>query len=123
MHELQVTSYFYCTSYELSFGYELRVLFITRITSYFLHRSYELQYIGQFTSYILHTSYELLFTGRVTRYFSYERYKLLFTERVTSCFLTMSCDKDKTEKRCCDSDVMINIYSLGSFLIKNLGFA
>ena len=41
----RVTSYFYCTSYEL--------LFIARATSYFLYMSYELQLIAAVTSYFL----------------------------------------------------------------------
>ena len=72
----------YCTSYEL------QVIFITPVTSYFLHTSYELLFIVRVTSYFLHTSYELLFITRVTSYFCCTSYELLFIARVTSyCLL------------------------------------
>ena len=45
-------------------SYEL--LFIARVTTYFLDTSYELLLIARVPSYFLHTSYELLFIARVT---------------------------------------------------------
>ena len=54
-NELRVTSYelrvtIYCTSCELLFTTSYELLFIARITSYFLHTSYELLLIARFTS-------------------------------------------------------------------------
>ena len=40
---------------------ELRVIFIARVTSYFLHMSYELLFLGEVMSYFLNTSNQLLF--------------------------------------------------------------
>ena len=95
------------TSYELRvniltscvywMNYELRFIFITQVTSYFLHTSYELLFITRVTSYcLLHelrvivycTSYELLL--RVTIYC------LLHELRVI--FLTMSYNRNKDDK-------------------------
>ena len=66
------------TSYELRvniltscvywMNYELRFIFITQVTSYFLHTSYELLFITRVTSCFYCTSYELLFIARVTSY-------------------------------------------------------
>ena len=95
INELQVSilaSCAYCTSYEL------RVILIAQVTSYFLHASYESLFIARVTSYyLLHeiqgtaycTSYELLF--------AYELW-VDFYVRVTSYFLTMSDNKYKNDK-------------------------
>ena len=69
------------TSYELI---SLRVAFIARVMSYFLHTSNELLFIAQVTSYFLHMSYELLFIARFMSYFLHTSYELLFTAQVTS---------------------------------------
>ena len=55
----------YCLSYELLFTCELELLFIARVTSYFLDMSYELLLAAPVTSYFLDTSYELLLVARV----------------------------------------------------------
>ena len=56
---------FYLPIYELQLtSYEL--LFIVRVTSYFLHTSYELLFIAQIMSYFLHTTFQLLLIARVT---------------------------------------------------------
>ena len=63
INELQVTSY-ELISLRVAFiatSCELRFIFIARVTSYFLHTSYELLFIARLTSYFIHTSYELLF--------------------------------------------------------------
>ena len=52
MHELRVTSYFYCKSYKLRFAYELRV------TTYCM--SYEFLFICKLRVVIICMSYELL---------------------------------------------------------------
>ena len=52
INELQVTSYDLIS---------LRVAFIARVTSYFLHMSDRFHFIARVTSYFLHTNYELLF--------------------------------------------------------------
>ena len=59
--QVRVTSYFYCTSYELLFAYELRVTIYC--TSYDIFLLHELQVIDYCTSY------ELLFIAPVTSYF------------------------------------------------------
>ena len=69
------------TSYDLI---SLRVAFIARVMSYFLHTSNELLFIAQVTSYFLHTSYELLFIARFMSYFLHTSFELLFTAQVTS---------------------------------------
>ena len=47
LHELQVKSYCYCTSYELLFASSYKLLFIARVTSY------ELLFIERVTTYFL----------------------------------------------------------------------
>ena len=89
-------SYFYCTSYELSF--------IARVTSYCL--LHELRVIVYYESYETLFAYEL---------------RVNFYMRVTSYFLTMSCNKDKNDKAVYDNNVMINNYSLRSLFDKELG--
>ena len=62
-YELRViipTSCVFCTSYEL------QVIFIAKVTSYFLHKSYEWLLIGRVVGYFLRTSYKLLFIRKVT---------------------------------------------------------
>ena len=89
INEVQVnilTSCIYCTSYEL------RIIFVERVMSYFLHTSYELLFIARVTSYFSHTIYELLFIPPVTSYFYCTSYELLFIARVTSYFLQTSYD-------------------------------
>ena len=101
----------YCMSYEL------RVIFIALVTSYFLYTSYELLFIARVTSYFLRTSYKLLFIARVTSYFYCLLHKLRvivycqvnFYMRVRSYFLTMSYSKDKDDKAVYDNKVMIRI--------------
>ena len=78
--------------------HELRVIFVARVNSYFLHTSYELLFIAQGTSYFLHTSYELLLIARVTSYFLHTSY---------GYFLTMSYNKDKDDEVVYDNKVMI----------------
>ena len=85
-YELRVnilTSCVYCTSYEL------QIIFIARVTSYFLHTSYELLFIARVTSYFYCTSYELLFAYKL---------EVHFYMRVTSYFLTWVTIKIKMIK-------------------------
>ena len=130
LHKLWVTSYFYCTSYELLFAYELRVTVCC--TSYELLFTYELRVTAYSTSYellllhelrviVYYTSYELLFIARFTSYFLHTSYELLFIARVTSYFLNVSYSKYKDDKAVYYNKVMIKNYSLGSFFDKELG--
>ena len=117
-------------------SYEL--LFVARVTSYFLHTSYELVFIARVMSYFYCTSYELSFIARDTSYcllhelrvtVYYMSYELLFGYelranlhmRVTSYFLTMSHNKDKDDKAVYDNKIMIKYYSLRSLFDKELG--
>ena len=77
-----LTSFVYCTSYEL------RDIFIARVTSYLLHVSYKLLFIARVTSYFYCTSYKLLFIARVTSYCLLHESRVTFCIRVTSyCLL------------------------------------
>ena len=119
LHELRVTSYFYCTSYELLFAYELRVT--VNCTSYELLSLHELRVI------VYCTSYELLFIVRITSYcllhelrvtVSYTSYELHFACElrvnlymwVTSYLLIMSYNKDKDDKAVYYNKVMLKNY-------------
>ena len=73
----QVTSYFLHTSKELYTNYEFEM----RIANC-LNTSYELLFIAQVPSYFLHTSYKILLIARVTSYFLDASYELLFIARV-----------------------------------------
>ena len=73
-------SYVYCTSYGSW------VIFIARVTSYFLHTSYELLFIARVTSYFLHTSYELLLLHKLRVIVYCTSYELLFIARVNELF-------------------------------------
>ena len=108
----RVTSYFYCTSYELLLAYELQVIVYCT--------SYELLFTARVTSCFLHTSYEVLLIARVTNYFLYATYELQVIARVTSYFLCMSYKKDKDDKTVYDNKVKINNYSLRTFFDKEL---
>ena len=130
LHELRVTSYFYCTSYELPFAYEPQVTIYC--TSYELLFTYELRVT------IYCTSYELLFIARVTSYCLFHELRvtvywtsceLLFAcelrlnvyMRVASYFLTMSYNKDKDDETVHDHKIMIKSYSLKPLCDKELG--
>ena len=91
MHELQVRIYFYCTSYELLFTYELRVAVYSK--------SYELLLLKELQVTVYCMSYELLIVPRVTNF-----------------ILTMSYNKYRH-----DEVVYDNNYSLRSFFDKELG--
>ena len=109
---VRVTTYFYSTSYELLFAYELRVP--VYCTSYELLFTYELRVI------VYCTSYELLFISWFTSYFLHTSYELLFIARFTSYILTISYNKGRDDKVVYDNNVMINNYSLKSFFDKEL---
>ena len=83
--------------------------------------SYELLFITRVTSYFLHTSYELLFIARVMSFFFNTSYYLLFIARVTSYILTMNYNKERDDEVVYDNKVMIKNYSLRSFFDKELG--
>ena len=72
------------TSCVYSRSYELRVILIARVTSYFLYTSYELLFIARVKSKILYTSYELLLIARVTSYCLLHELRVTFCIRVTS---------------------------------------
>ena len=125
LHELRVTSYSCCTSYELLFAYESQVTIYC--TSYELFFTYELRVSIYCTSYESFFTYELTSSRlfhemRVTVYCT--SCKLLFACELrlnfytwfASYFSTTSYNKDKN-----DNKVMIKNYSLKSFCDKKLG--
>ena len=118
-HELRVTSYFHCMSYELLFACELRVT--VYCTSYELLLTYDLRVTVYCTSCELLLLHKLrVIIAQVTIYFLHASYELLFPGRVTSWFLTLSCNKDKNDKAVNDNKVMVKNYSLGSFFDEGL---
>ena len=84
LHELRLTIYFYCTSYESLFAYELRVP--VYCTSYELFFTYELRV----TFYIRVTSYCLFHELWVTIIAPVTSYCLLHELRVTFCIRVTS---------------------------------
>ena len=62
--------------------HELRVIFIARVISLFLHTSCKLLFLTRVTNYFLHVSCEILFVARVTSYFYYKSFT--FIARLTS---------------------------------------
>ena len=118
-YELRVnilTSCVYCTSYEL------QVIIIPRVASYFLHTSYELLLLHELQVIAYCTSYKLLCIAQVTSYFLHTSYDVLFTAQVTSYFLTMSYNKDKNDKAVYDNKIMIKNCYLRYFFDKELEF-
>ena len=103
VYDIVINNELRVTSYELI---SLRVAFIARVTSYFLHRSYELLFASKLRVTAYWTSYKLLFTYelRVTVYYTnyelllYEIYEFQLIARVTSYFLTMSNNEDEDDK-------------------------
>ena len=67
------------TSYELL---SLRVTFIARVISPFLHMSCGLLFIARVMTYFLHTNHDLQFIARVTSYFHCVSYLLLFAYKL-----------------------------------------
>ena len=84
----RVKSYY---PYELRLLHELRVTFITRVTSYFLHTSHESLFIARVTSYFMDTSYEFLFIIKVTSWFYCTGYELLLIYELRVTVKVIEC--------------------------------
>ena len=94
-----LTSYIYCTSYELRF------IFTAQVTNYFLHTSYEFLFIAWVSSCctyelwvtVYSISYELLLLHKIRLIVCCASYELLFIAQVTSYILTMSYNKNRDD--------------------------